>query len=99
MPDIVKVELESLKDLIKINCGLRYPLIYKCRKDDKDCFLLFYSVGETVIIPYIIYDKKVDEEYIIYDTMSGKFRFSNTPSTNPKEMNIAIIRLKKQPFI
>jgi len=99
MPEVIKIELASVKDLVRLAYGLRYPIIYKYKGSDSNYLMIIYGTGGNIIVPYVKLEEEIEGEYIVYDTMSGNYRISDSFSTNPKELSMAIVSVKKQPLI
>ena len=99
MPSIFKIELKDLEDLVRLVCSLRHPIIYKLVKNDTTILISFYGAGNSILATFVNYEKEIGEKYIIFDSMSGRYKFSNEPSKEPRELNIVLIEIKSQNIV
>jgi len=58
---------------------------------------IFFALGFMGKVPIISYtDEKVtnNKDFIIYNRLSGKYRFSDRPTSDPNELSIPILKVK-----
>jgi len=91
---LIKLELNSIKDLVKIACGLRIPLVYRYRRGEETSLMVIYSAGGNVIVAYVKKKEDLKGDYIIYDTLTGNYSFSEKISADPKNFNMAVVDLR-----
>lgn|GEM_PF-1856228 len=99
MVDVVTIELDSLKDLIKLACSVGFHVLYRTRAEEDSIYLLIYGLGSTIIVPYVKTDQKLEGEYVIYNTSTGDIKTSKTLTVEPREIALALITIKKQELI
>ena len=99
MVNIVKIELRSLRDLVRLACSLRFSALYKARAGKSYYYMVFYSSGTAIVVPYVETEEELDGEYVIYNTATGEIRTSGTPSLEPREASLALIDVKKQDLL
>ena len=99
MVDVITIELETLKDLVKLACSVGFHVLYRIKIGEDNVYLLIYGLGSTVIVPYIKTKQKLEGEYIIYNTSTGNIKTSKTLTVEPREVALSLINIKKQDLI
>lgn len=99
MVEVVPIELESLKDLIRLACSLGLRALYRAKADEEYLYMAIYGLGSVVVTPYIKTSEKLDGEYIIYNTSTGEVKASHSLVVEPREAAVALVNIKKQNLI
>ena len=93
MPKTFKIKLKSIDDLLRLTCNLGHPVIYTLKRNGKHIYLVIYGVGGNLLVPYVEIDEEPRGNYIVYDRFNSTYKVSDIPSTDPKTVNIALIRV------
>ena len=96
--EISYVQLEKLEDLIRMtSASLRSPPLHHTEIKDGHVYFLPASLalGKAVIY-FVKVKEKVEEKYVVLDTVHDKISFSNELSTKPTLKYFSIVEVKAQ---
>jgi len=101
MPEkkIYRIKVDSLRDLILIAIQMPLKAIHLIREGDSyKAFIFFQLVPSRRIIVFELDNvegKLIESRFIVYNSISGEYSFTQKPVTSPNVVHIPIIRIKE----